>query len=326
MAGGISIALYNFWGQSLEFVDWKDFEEWYRDAHGLTYSMDKINWADKEGIKHTTFYTVYDADTKTPLYFPTRDAMEKFISTTTHIIHTSKDSAYYIVQDKNGNDILDDNGDTKFFTSLKEIIDAQKAGKLQDGYNVSAFGNENQATPLSLDVDDYEDLGEFFTSTEPYYDEAGNLIATPSPDTGNNESGDGTPSAGKGTDSLTPGGEIPDSVDPSTGNSSSDNKEDSGSQPEIGSGSGNDSSNPTEGTTDSGSSDTPVEDSNTGSTDSGSTDNSSDGGNFSSGDDSSSSGSGESSSGSDNGGDTSSSPESTDSSTDSSPAQQAPVE
>lgn len=327
--------LYNFLGQPLQFSDKSAFLAWYNDNYKDVYDADNIKWGTGvNGQLYVSFYAIYDVDDQKVYYFDSPEKIWDHVNTSGHILQTSKNSTGYHILDDYNNPVYKD-GKPLIFENLNEYLDAREKDDWNDSWTMVPHGKvdgQDVITPLSLDVDDYEDLGDFFTSTEPYYDEAGNLIATPSPDTGNNESADGTPSADKDTDSLTPGGETPDSVDPSTGNGSSDQKEDSGFQPESGngstgnSGSGNDSSNPAEGTTDSGSSDTPVEDNNTDNTDSGSTDDSSDGGDFSSGDDSSSSGSGESSSGSDNGGDTSSSPESTDSSADASPEPQTPVE
>lgn len=332
MSAGIGFTLWNGYGEYMYFKTEAEYDKWLRE-HNYLPTPDNSNtkwpeWAEKG---YGFIYLLYDETTNKIVTQWDTDGLVKYITDhPNNIIHTNPNASYYEIKDSDGNLVKDDDGNP--FTSLYKYLQKYPKGLTTEGHKIFTYADDNSAAPFSLDVDDYEDLGDFFTSTEPYYDEAGNLIATPSPDTGNNESADGTPSADKDTDSLTPGGETPDSVDPSTGNGSSDQKEDSGFQPESGngstgnSGSGNDSSNPAEGTTDSGSSDTPVEDNNTDNTDSGSTDDSSDGGDFSSGDDSSSSGSGESNSGSDNGGDTSSSPESTDSSADASPEPQTPVE
>lgn len=330
-----SYTLYNFLQQTLTFVNYEDFSKWYKDNYQNIYDADNIKWGTGINDQHyANFYAIYDVDDQKAYYFDSLEQILNYIDTCGHTLQTSKDSTGYHILGDFGSPVYKD-GKPLIFKNLNEYFAAREKDDWNDSWTMEPHGTvdgQDGITPLSLDVDDYEDLGDFFTSTEPYYDEAGNLIATPSPDTGNNESADGTPSSDKDTDSLTPGGETPDSVDPSTGNGSSDQKEDSGFQPESGngstgnSGSGNDSSNPAEGTTDSGSSDTPVEDNNTDNTDSGSTDDSSGGGDPSTGDESGSSGSDESGSESDNSGDVSSPPESTDSSADASPEPQIPVE
>lgn len=319
---GVGFTLYNYLGEPFYMQDADAFYEWL-DIHGLPWiDIDSFDWKESDstpGQKSAYFYTIYNENTNETKYFDKRYKMEEYIDDCIQngdILQTRKDATHYVIVDSS-DQIL------KTYDSVNAYLQAQKDGSLPSG-TLHALNDANKPAPLSLDVDDYEDLGEFFTSTEPYYDEAGNLIATPSPETGNNESADGTPSADKDTDSLTPGEETPDSVDPSTGNGSSDQKGDSGSHPESGngstenSGSGNDSSTPTEGTSDSGNSDTPVEDNNTDNTDSGSTDDSSGGEDPSTG--------GESGPESDNGGGVSSTPESTDSSADASPEPQTPVE
>lgn len=324
MAAGVGFTLWNGYGEYVYFETEAEYNKWLSEHNYFPTPDDPYtNWPawSKEG--YGFIYLLYDETEGKIVTQWNSYGLTFYIEThPDHKIHTNPNASYYEIKDSHGNLVTDDDGNP--FSSLYEYLQKYPNGLTGDGHKIYTHADDNSAAPFSLDVDDYEDLGDFFTSTEPYYDEAGNLIATPSPDTGNNESADGTPSSDKDTDSLTPGGETPDSVDPSTGNGSSDQKEDSASQPESGngstenSGSGNDSSTPTEGTSDSGNSDTPVEDNNADNTDSGSTDDSSEGGDPSTGD--------ESGSESDNGGGVSSAPESTDSSADASPEPQTPVE